>query len=272
MRYKDKLRYLIRKSNSNLVVGLDTDLDKIPDFCRNKRLPLYKFNEMIILATKDYCLGYKINLAFYEATGIDGLKALEKTMKYISGMKLTICDAKRGDIGNTSEQYAKSVFANLNFDAVTLSPYMGTDSIAPFLADKNKFAYILVRTSNRSADEIQNLKSGKKRVYEVVADKMINKFGRQVGFVVGANHFKDVNKFSALNSEIPLLIPGIGAQDNDLERLMKNIKNELFVINASRSVIYAGNRNMSYREYYECVRSSAQKLNEEINSRKNIRK
>jgi orotidine-5'-phosphate decarboxylase len=268
MIFKEKLRHLIRKYQSNLVVGLDTDLNKIPEFFRNERFPLYKFNEMVILATRDNCLGYKINLAFYEANGIEGFKALEKTMKFISGKMLTICDAKRGDIGNTSVQYAKSIFGNLNFDAVTLSPYMGTDSIEPFLTDPNKFAYILVRTSNKSADEIQNIKSDNKRIYEIVAKLVLKRFGNQVGLVIGANHNKDVSKFSSQKEEIPLLIPGIGAQDNNLRKLMKNIKNELFVINASRSVIYAGKRNMSYNEYYDCVRISAQKLNNEINSLK----
>lgn len=268
MIYEAKLRQLIRDSNSNLVVGLDTDLENIPEIFRNEKYPLYKFNEMVILATKDYCLGYKINLAFYEAQGIEGLKSLEKTMKFISGKKLTICDAKRGDIGNTSKQYAKSVFDNLNFDSVTLSPYMGTDSIEAFLTDKNKFAYILVRTSNKSADEIQNLKSGNKRIYEIVAKIMLNRFGNQIGFVIGANHVKDVARFSSFKPEIPLLIPGIGAQSNDLKNLMRNVKNSIFVINASRSVIYAGKKDSTYDKYFESVKNSAESLNAEINKLK----
>jgi orotidine-5'-phosphate decarboxylase len=271
MIYKEKLRKLIQESGSNLVVGLDTDLNKIPDIVKNSKQPLYKFNQLVIKATMDYCLGYKINLAFYESQGIDGMRALEKTVSFIPENKLKICDAKRGDIGNTSEQYAKSVFGNLNFDSVTLSPYMGTDSISPFLKDESKFAYVLIRTSNKSANEFQNLKSGKRRVYEIVANKMIQKFGNQIGFVIGANHVSDVARFSTMKSEIPLLIPGIGAQNNDLKKLLWNIKNKLFVINASRSVIYAGNTDSNYDEYSSSVKNSAYTLNNEINRLKKLK-
>jgi orotidine-5'-phosphate decarboxylase len=142
---------------------------------------------------------------------------------------------------------------------------MGTDSISPFLRDETKFAYVLIRTSNKSSNEIQNLKSGNKRVYEIVADKMKRKFGNQIGFVIGANHVNDVEHFTSLKTEIPLLIPGIGAQSNDLKNLMRNVKNTLFVINASRSVIYAGKKDSAYDKYLVDVKTSAESLNDEIN-------
>ncbi|MDD5361005.1 MAG: orotidine-5'-phosphate decarboxylase [Ignavibacteria bacterium] len=264
MIYKKKLEKVIKSSKSNLVVGLDTDINKIPLCFLKYKNPILAFNKKIIDSTVENCAGYKLNLAFYEAAGVRGLEALEETVKYIQADRMKICDAKRGDIGNTAELYAVAYFDKLDFDAITLSPYMGYDSISPFLKRKNKLAYILIRTSNPGADDFQKLKSGKKFLYEIIAEKSLKWSKEQIGFVVGANHTKEIRKYTSKNENIPLLIPGIGAQGNDLKNLLNSVGNNSFLINASRSVIYAGDRMDKENIFFKKVQQTGFFLNKSI--------
>ncbi|MCX6158325.1 MAG: orotidine-5'-phosphate decarboxylase [Ignavibacteriota bacterium] len=266
MIYKRKLAKVIRSSKSNLVIGLDTDYDKVPATYLRYKNPMLAFNLKIIESTYDYCAGYKINLAFYEAAGTKGIEALEETVKAIPRNRIKICDAKRGDIGNTSERYAKAYLDNLHFDSITLSPYMGYDSVSPFLERKDKLVYLLIRTSNKGAEDFQTLRVGKKELHEVIAKKSLQWSESQTGFVIGANHLKEIKKYSSAKENIPLLIPGIGAQGNDLKNLMKNLHNKLFLINASRSIIYAGGVNETMTTYLPKVISAANELNQLIKS------
>ncbi len=269
MIFKQKLSGIIKSSKSNLVIGLDTDFDKVPATYLRYKNPMLSFNTKIIESTYDYCAGYKINLAFYEAAGKKGIEALEETVKAIPRNRIKICDAKRGDIGNTSKLYAKAYFDNMHFDAITLSPYMGFDSISPFLERKDKFVYVLIRTSNKSADDFQSLKVNGKELHEVIAAKSLKWSKNQTGFVIGANRLKEIKKYSSSKDNIPLLIPGIGAQGNDLKNLMKNLHNKLFLINASRSVIYAGDVNETQTTYMPKVIAAAKELNSLIKSLRN---
>jgi len=268
MTYKQKLAEVIKVSKSNLVIGLDTDYDKVPATFLHYKNPILAFNVKIIETTYDYCAGYKINLAFYEVAGKKGIEALEETVKAIPRNRIKICDAKRGDIGNTSELYAKAYFDNLHFDSITLSPYMGYDSVSPFLERKDKLVYVLIRTSNSGADDFQTLKVGKKELYEVIAEKSLEWSKNQTGFVIGANRLKEIKKYSSAPEKIPLLIPGIGAQGNDLKNLMQNLNNKLYLINASRSIIYAGEVNDTQTDYFPKVITAAKELNNRIKSLK----
>jgi len=265
MKYKQKLTEVIKSSKSNLVIGLDTDYDKVPATYLRYKNPMLAFNLKIIESTYDYCAGYKINLAFYEAAGAKGIEALEETVKAIPRNRISICDAKRGDIGNTAELYAKAYFDNLHFDSITLSPYMGYDSISPFLERKDKLVYILIRTSNSGAEDFQTLKVGNKELHEVIANKSLEWSKNQTGFVIGANRLKDIKKYSSAIEKIPLLIPGIGAQGNDLRDLINNLHNKLFLINASRSIIFAGDVNETQTTYMPKVVAAAKELNDRIN-------
>lgn len=265
MMYKDKLSKIIKASKSNLVIGLDTDYEKIPTVFRGAKNPILEFNLRIIEATSKCCVGYKINLAFYEAAGIKGLEALEETVKAIPQNLIKICDAKRGDISNTAELYARAYLDNLNFDSITVSPYMGHDSVLPFLKRKEKFVYLLVRTSNKGAEDFQALKSGNKEFFDIVAAKALTWSKNRIGYVIGANHYKEIKKYSSSKENIPLLIPGIGAQGNDLETLMMNLCNDLFLINSSRSIIFAGHSDDSESVYMHKVSEQANLLNDLIN-------
>ncbi len=264
MIYKEKLSKIIKESKSNLVVGLDTDYEKIPSIFRRAKNPILEFNRCIINATSEYCAGYKINLAFYEAAGYKGIKALEETVKAIPQNRIKICDAKRGDIGNTAELYARAYLDNMKFDSITVSPYMGFDSVSPFIERKDKFVYLLVRTSNPGADDFQTLKSGNKKFYDIVASKALSWSKNQIGYVIGANHLKEIKKYSLSNANIPLLIPGIGAQGNDLENLLKNVYNDSFLINSSRLIIFAGHEHDSKSVYLQKVSEQANSLNNQI--------
>ena len=253
--YKTKLNKIINESKSNLVIGLDTDLLNIPKSFLHSKSPITDFNKMVIESTYDYCAGYKINLAFYEAMGNRGYEILKNTLDFIPETKIKICDAKRGDIENTDEYYARAYFDDMNFDAITLSPYMGYDSVSPFLKRKDKFVYLLIRTSNPGADDFQNLElQNSKKLFEVITEKSLEWSKDQIGFVIGANHSDEIKKHSS--ADIPLLIPGVGAQGNDIQTLLNNIHNQSFLINASRSIIYAGDS--------KAITTAAQELNTKI--------
>lgn len=271
MNYTDKLKNIVSKNKSNLVIGLDPDLKKLPDMFLKYKNPVAVFNRLIIENTKDIVAGYKLNSAFYECLLEEGIVAIWHTLNLIPDDTIKICDAKRGDIDNSAEMYARTFFDDYNFDSVTLSPYMGEDSVAPFIRRKNKFAYILALTSNTGHSDFQKLKVGEKYLYEEVIDKSM-KWNKEnnIGFVFGANHTQEIQKFISAYPEIPLLIPGIGAQANDLKNLMKSLgRNENFVINSGRSIIYSTEKDCNENEFIEAVRKGAMQLNEEINDFKN---
>ena len=235
----------IKKKKSFLCIGLDVDVDKIPSHLLSNEDPIFAFNKAIIDATHHFCVAYKPNTAFYEAYGLKGWKSLEKTINYLNETYpeiFTIADAKRGDIGNTSAMYAKAFFEDLAFDSVTVAPYMGKDSIEPFLAFKDKHTIMLALTSNEGAFDFQTKKINEKEVYKHVLETSKNwKNSENLMYVVGATkaeYFKEIRKIVP-NSF--LLVPGVGAQGGSLQDvcaygLTKDIG---LLINSSRGIIYA---------------------------------
>jgi orotidine-5'-phosphate decarboxylase len=267
VKYSEKLSAAISKTGSHVIVGLDTDVNKIPFFLEDTANPITEFNNLIIESTKDVAAGYKLNTAFYEQAGDLGLFALKQTMINMPAESITICDAKRGDIGNTDEMYAAAYLDNYKFDSITVNPYLGHDAVEPFLKRANKLSYILILTSNPGSKDFQLLKVGTKYMYEMVIDKCMEwNTNENTGFVVGANYTAEIKKITSEYKHIPLLIPGVGAQAYELKPLVENLNNRLFVINSSRGIIYAAPREASKEEYMEKVRAAALKLRDEINS------
>jgi len=247
---RNDLFKLIQKKKSFLCVGLDSDLNKIPKHLLSTEDPVFEFNKQIIDATLQFAIAYKPNLAFYESRGIKGMVSLEKTMNYLEKFKnevFTIADAKRGDIGNTSTQYAVSVFdkqaSGFSFDAITVAPYMGEDSVKPFLAFPGKWAIVLALTSNKGSDDFQLFSDvNETRLFEHVLDRA-SKWGTpdNMMFVVGANK---AEMFEGIRKIVPdhfLLVPGVGAQGGDLNAVAKYGLNDHcgLLVNASRSILFA---------------------------------
>ena len=235
----------IKKKKSFLCIGLDVDLNKIPAHLLKEEDPIFTFNKAIVDATHHLCVAYKPNTAFYEAYGLKGWKSLEKTINYINKKYpeiFTIADAKRGDIGNTSAMYAKAFFEDLAFDSVTVAPYMGKDSIEPFLAFKNKHTIMLALTSNEGAFDFQTKKVDGKEVYKQVLETSKNwKNSENLMYVVGATkaeYFKEIRKIVPTSF---LLVPGVGAQGGNLQDVCKYglSENIGLLINSSRGIIYA---------------------------------
>ena len=244
---KQELFNQIIKKESFLCVGLDADLEKIPDHLLELEDPIFEFNKQIIDATKDFCVAYKPNLAFYESLGVKGWESLQKTMEYIPGDIFTIADAKRGDIGNTSRMYAKTFFEYFNFDSVTVAPYMGNDSVAPFLEFGNKWVILLAATSNVGGLDFQYKKiEGGKRVFEEVLEKSLE-WGNEENlmYVVGATRAEMLSDVRAIVPDAFLLVPGVGAQGGSLEEVVKYGMNDTcgLLVNSSRGIIYAGSGN-----------------------------
>jgi len=233
----------IRTKHSCLCVGLDTDIQKIPKHLLKQKNPILAFNKAIIDATKDYCVAYKPNIAFYEVLGARGWEILEETLNYIPSTHFTIADAKRGDIGNTSKMYAKTFFETYNFDSVTIAPYMGRDSVQPFLEFDSKWAILLALTSNSGAQDFERLRlENNDFLYQEVVQKS-QQWGtpENLMYVVGAtapDALKDVRR---LAPEHFFLIPGVGAQGGDLEEVLQAACNTEvgILVNASRSILYA---------------------------------
>ena len=235
----------INKKDSFLCIGLDTDMNKIPKFLLSEEDPIFSFNKSIIDSTNKYCIAYKINTAFYESLGAKGWTSMQKTVDYINKnfpKIFTIADAKRGDIGNTSKMYAKSFFGEMNFDSITVNPYMGSDSVKPFLEFENKFTIILGLTSNIGADDIQ-LKTTNNDFVFMEMIKSCSLWGNQnnMMFVVGATKSEYIEKIRNLIPNHFLLIPGVGAQGGDLKEVCKFALNDNIgiIVNSSRSIIYA---------------------------------
>lgn len=263
MLYIDKLKKVVKANNSNVVVGLDTDINKIPDFFLKSKDPVYAFNNYIVAITSKIVAGYKINLAFYETPA--GLRSLEKLLVNIPSNLIKIADAKRGDIENTTELYARTYFDMYDFDAITAAPYMGEDSIKPFLKRKNKYVYLLALTSNSGSKDFQYLKAGTRYLYEWVLERS-KKWGGNLGYVFGANYEKEINSFTKKNKNTSLLIPGVGTQHGDADKLLKSLHNKLFLINSSRGVIYSAPKDCKQREFENCVYNAVKDLNTKINS------
>lgn len=253
----------IKQKKSFLCVGLDTDLDKIPAFLKQYPDPLFEFNKRIIDATKDLCVAYKPNAAFYEKHGVKGLQSLIATSEYLPKECLSIIDAKRGDIGNTSDMYAKTFFdpsaAGMDFDAITLSPYMGNDSVIPYLAYAGKWVIILALTSSAGSKDFQYLPTEDGHLYETVIKKANTWAGAdRIMYVVGATkstEFTDIRKVASDNF---LLVPGVGAQGGSLEEVCKYgiTKDCGLLVNASRSIIYASNGE----DFADAARAEALKI------------
>lgn len=244
---QDLLVSQIKKKKSFLCIGLDVDLNKIPKHLLNEEDPIFSFNKAIIDATHHLCVAYKPNTAFYEAYGIKGWTSLKKTIDYLNKNYpeiFTIADAKRGDIGNTSTMYAKAFFEDLSFDAITVAPYMGKDSVEPFLAFDNKHTILLALTSNDGAFDFQTRKLEEKALYkQVLETSKTYKNSKNLMYVVGATkakYFEEIRKIVPNNF---FLVPGVGAQGGDLQEVCKYGLNENIglLVNSSRGIIYASN-------------------------------
>lgn len=237
----------IKFKKSFLCTGLDSELNKLPKHLLDFESPVFEFNKHIIDATAKYSVAYKPNLAFYESLGLNGWKALEQTVKYIRTNHpeiFIIADAKRGDIGNTSKLYAKAFFENLNFDAVTVAPYMGEDSVSPFLQYDQKWVILLALTSNKGADDFQYFSDNGKKLFERVLEKS-QEWGNKdnMMYVVGATRAEMLSDIRKIIPDHFLLVPGVGAQGGSLKEVAKYGMNENcgLLVNSSRAIIFADN-------------------------------
>ena len=264
MNFIEKLAQAGKKNKSLLCVGLDTDPAMVP-----VGMGVYEFNKAIIDATADLVCAYKPNIAFYEAMGNPGLDALKKTRDYIPKEIPVIIDAKRGDIGNTAKAYARSLFDYFNFDAMTASPYLGFDSLEPFIQYRDRGIFILCRTSNKGAADFQSLllktDGGQKMLFEIVAAKVNewNKHGN-LGLVVGATYPGELKLIRDRYPEMPLLIPGVGTQGGELRQVVKygaDLKRHRTIINSSRQILYASKG----KDFAEAARREAASLRDKIN-------
>lgn len=258
----------IKIKKSFLAVGLDVDLDKIPAHLLELEDPIFEFNKAIIDATHDLCVAYKPNIAFFEAYGIKGWMALQKTINYINDNYpdiFTIADAKRGDIGNTSSMYAKAFFEDLNFDSVTVAPYMGKDSVEPFLAFENKHTILLALTSNEGAFDFQTLLVDGKELYKQVLETSKTwKNSENLMYVVGATKAEYFTEIRKIVPDSFLLVPGVGAQGGSLSEVCKYGMNDNIglLINSSRAIIYASKGT----DYAEKARAEALKMQQEMSA------
>jgi len=238
---KEDLFEQIQKKQSFLCIGLDTDLQKIPSHLLFSDDPIFEFNKQIIDATHDLCVAYKPNIAFYESLGVSGWNSLQKTLEYIPKDIFTIADAKRGDIGNTSKMYAKTFFEAYNFDSVTISPYMGSDSVKPFLEFDGKWVIVLALTSNQGGLDFQFLKDEDNEMLYQKVLKKVQTYGKNIMFVVGATRAEALKEIRKIVPDNFLLVPGVGAQGGSLEDIAKNGMNTHcgLLVNSSRGIIYA---------------------------------
>ena len=264
---KQQLIDNISRKKSFLCVGLDTDVDKIPEHLFDVTDdPIFEFNKQIIDATSDLCVAYKPNLAFYESIGLEGWDVLERTVDYIRTNypdQFIIADAKRGDIGNTSAMYARTFFGNMDFDAVTIAPYMGEDSVAPFLTYENKWAIVLALTSNKGASDFQYIEEDGEKLFEKVL-KTSKKWGtdENMMFVVGATKAEMLADIRKIIPTHFLLVPGIGAQGGSLQEVAKYGMTDVcgLLVNSSRQIIYAS----SETDFAEKAREEALKVQQEM--------
>jgi orotidine-5'-phosphate decarboxylase len=256
----------IRKKKSFLCIGLDVDLTKIPTHLLELEDPIFEFNKVIIDATHDLCVSYKPNTAFYEAYGLKGWQSLQKTIEYINQKHpeiFTIADAKRGDIGNTSTMYAKAFLEDLNFDSVTVAPYMGKDSVEPFLAFENKHTILLALTSNEGAFDFQTKSVDGTELYKTVIETSKTWYNSEnLMYVVGATKAEYFTEIRKLVPDSFLLVPGVGAQGGSLNEVCRYGMNDNvgLLINSSRGIIYASNGT----DFAEKAREEALKMQHEM--------
>ncbi|MBO5864115.1 MAG: orotidine-5'-phosphate decarboxylase [Paludibacteraceae bacterium] len=261
----------IKKKQSFLCVGLDTDVNKIPEYLFDKEGdldPIFEFNKQIIDATADLCVAYKPNLAFYESLGLQGWDVLERTVEYIRQNypdQFIIADAKRGDIGNTSAMYARTFFGNMDFDSVTVAPYMGEDSVSPFMSYEGKWVTLLALTSNKGAFDFQFMKDEEngERLFEKVLKTSL-KWGNadNMMYVVGATKAEMLSDIRAIIPDHFLLVPGVGAQGGSLAEVVKYGMNDNcgLLVNSSRAIIYAANDE----SFASAARTEAMKVQKEM--------
>ena len=270
MTFLKKLNYIVKKNNSLVCVGLDSDITKIPSFLMTEKYPQFTFNKKIVDQTHDLVCGYKPNSAFYEARGDQGIKELKMTFDYLVKNYPEIpliLDAKRADIVNTNFGYLKYAFDYLNADAITVQPYLGQEAIQPFLDRKDKGIIVLCKTSNPGAGEFQDLKIKGRPLYEQIARQVINKWNTNHNclLVVGATYPVELKRIRKIvGNKMWFLIPGIGKQGGDLEKTIKAGQNSLhngLIINSSRDIIFASFEN----DFSQKAREQALKLKEDIN-------
>ena len=264
---KQQLFENIKRKQSFLCIGLDTDIKKIPEHLLKEEDPIFAFNKAIIDATADLCIAFKPNLAFYESMGVKGWVSFEKTIRYIKENypdQFIIADAKRGDIGNTSEMYARSFFDELNIDSVTVAPYMGEDSVKPFLIYPEKWVILLALTSNKGSQDFQlTVDSNGERLFEKVLKKSQEWANdEQMMYVVGATQgemFTEIRKYAPNHF---LLVPGVGAQGGSLEEVCKYGMNNMcgLIVNSSRAIIYADKTEL----FAEAARKAAKEVQEQM--------
>lgn len=262
------LEKLINKNSQNkfLCVGLDSDINKIPKHLLNKKNPVLEFNSEIINATKENTAAYKLNFAFYEADGLAGFETLQKTIELIPEDILIIADAKRGDIGNTSQMYAKALFDHFKCDCSTLHPYMGYDSLSPFLEYKDKLNFILALTSNPGSSDFEKLKleDGSYLFQKVIENAKKWNENKNVGIVFGATHTEDLLENMPLIDDLPVLLPGVGAQGGSLDDTIKTFSNfnrKNYLINISRGIIFKSkNEDFGEAAYNEIIELNNQVL------------
>ena len=265
MHFIDKLKRIQRGNNSLLCIGLDADVRKLPKSLSRHRNPQLEFNRRIIEATKDLVCAYKLNIAFYESAGEQGYRNVHRTLAMIPGDVVTIGDGKRGDIGSTAEHQAMLFCDDWKFDSSTVSPYMGKDSVEPFIKRPEQGAFILAVTSNEGSKDFQHLKSEGKPLYEhvVIKAKRWNTL-KNIGLVVGATRPAELRRIRSLVPEMPILNPGIGAQQGDLRATIRygcDRKGELAVINVGRSILFASGGV----DFAEKARAAALALRKEMN-------
>ncbi len=267
MDFIEKLEAISRKQNSLVCIGLDIDKEMMPkSLFKTIKNPFLEFTKALINETKDLVCAYKLNMAFYEVLGEQGWHVLQETINYIPKEVIVILDGKRNDIGNTAKKYAQTLFDGLHADAVTVNPYMGFDSIKPFLDFKNTCSFVLCRTSNPSARDFQDIQSNGKPLYLYIAEKVKQwQHEGSCGVVVGATYPQELKEIrELLGDHVPFLIPGIGKQGGDIQTTVEygtNSNKELAIINSSRGIIYAG----SDKDFAKKARKATIELNDSIN-------
>jgi len=273
MIFQQKLTNIIKKNNSLLCIGLDSDFEKIPPHFKKKKYPMFEFNKAIIDATSDLVCAYKPNSAFYEARGEKGIKELKMTCDYLRKKYpqiIIILDAKRADIGSTNKGYAEFTFGYLGVDAVTLHPYFGKEALEPFLKRADKGSIILCRTSNPGAAEFQDCQCGGKPLYLKIAENVAKNWNKNKNclLVVGATYPAELKKVRKIAGDMTFLVPGIGAQGGEVETVIKaglNSKKAGMIINSSRGIIFASRG----KDFDKMARKEAEKLRNKINQLRN---
>lgn len=269
MKIIKKIDKIVRKNNSLVCVGLDSDVDKLPVHLRRAKFPQFDFNRAIIDATAHLVCAYKPNSAFYEARGEEGIKELKMTCDYLNQKYseiVIILDAKRADIGSTNEGYVKYAFEYLNVDALTIHPYLGHEAIKPFLEREDKGAIILCRTSNPGAGEFQDLKIKNKALYQIIAERVVNYWDKNNNclLVVGATYPKELSQIRKIAPHMYFLVPGVGAQGGNVQKTIEaglDGSRAGLIINAARSIIFASDQT----DFADKAKEETLKLKNEIN-------